>query len=134
MPASPAIDLATHVGTNVGAATLGTNCFHGPIRAPEEGVPEKAIFFIEGGGPAAEPDNGAATRVVYATVQVWGRSDDDDYGGGKTWVDSIYDAIEHAAITGYINVRNLRAAPSYMGMDDGRRHEWSWDAELIHEE
>jgi len=128
------VDLATAIGTNVVAATLGTNCFHGPVRPPEDDYETEAVFCIEGGGPAAEPNNGKTTRVVFAEVQVRTRGDKDDYDGGKDFTDSIFSYTEHASISGYINVRDLSAAPIYLGKDAGGRHEWSYTVEMIYED
>jgi len=130
----PAKDLATYVATNLGTATLGTNAFYGPVKSPDDGAPAKAVYFIDGGGPPSEPSCGTSKTIYRATVQIWVRGDADDYGAGLAWANSIFSEVEHAPVSGYINVRNLRARPSYMGKDARAYHEWSWDAEMIFEE
>lgn len=132
--ASPAADIATHVASQLAAATLGTNCFYGPERSPADGCATKAVFFIGGGGPAAEPDNGSSSRIIRATVQALVRGEQDEYANGATWAQSIFDEIEHASVVGYINVRNLRAAPTYIGLDPEKFHLWSWDVEMLYED
>lgn len=130
---NPEVDLATSYDTALGTATLGTNLFHGPVRAPEDGYPAQAAFCWESGGPAAEPFNGQATRLVRAQVRVHARGNKDDYNAGKVWADSLFDSGEHAVVAGYINVRNLEAAPSYLGADESGRHRWQWTVELLYE-
>lgn len=133
MPA-PATDLATHLDSAVAGTTLGTNLFHGPVRPPEDGYATQAAFCWESGGPPAEPFNGQSTRLVRAQVRVHARGDKDDYDAGRTWAHAVFAGCEHAAITGYINVRNLEAKPSYLGKDEGGRHRWQWTVEMLFEE
>lgn len=128
------LDLATAIGTNVSAVTLGTDVFDGPVRPPEDEYATEACFCIESGGRAAEPDNGKTTRAVFAEVQVRTRGNKDEYASGKTFTDSIFSYTEHATISGYINVRNLTAAPIYIGTDAGGRHEWSYTVEMFYED
>lgn len=131
--ADPALDLATFIGANLATATLGTNAFAGPVRPPEDGYATKAVFCIEGGGPPLEPMNGTSDLLCRGIVEVRARGEKDAYGAGKTWADSIFDEVQHAAMAGYVNVRNLQAAPVYIGTDKGGRPEWTWDVELIYE-
>lgn len=132
---NPEQDLATHIGTDVAAATLATNCFHGPVRPVEDGYPAQSVYCFEMGGPPADPFNGESTRLVRAHVKVRVRSAKDKYGGstGKGWADAIYASTEHAAISGYVNVRNLEGSPMHIGQDNGGRHEWSWTVEMMYE-
>jgi hypothetical protein len=104
------------------------------VRPPEDGYATKAVFCIEGGGPAAEPDNGSTKRTVFAEVQVRTRGDKDDYDGGKDFTDSIFSFTEHATISGYFNVRNLTAAPIPLPQDAGGRYEWSYTVEMMYED
>lgn len=129
-------DLATHVAGQLAGLTLGTNVYTRNLGPPEDGYATLAVSFVDVGGPAASPDNGSSKRQIPRQVMVTVRGEDNDatnYRAGKLLADNVYDEIEHAAVAGYINVRNLRP-PTPIGVDAGNRPLWTWEVEMLYEE
>jgi len=133
--ASPQLDIATYIATNIAALTLGTNCFASSVAVAGEGIPDKAAFVTGTGGfpTITYRDGGNKTGLKRPSVQIWVRSDVEDLSGGLTLVRSVHDAIDMASITGYIEARATTSEPIYLGRDDANHHEWSINVNLIKE-
>lgn len=131
----PELDLATHIGDNVVAATLGINTFQGEYRPISTYIPAKAVFVKVSGGPQPQAYNGETTQLKQVQVDVRVRGDkDDQYSGGKTWAESIHAACKYASISGYIDVRNLQPEPIPIGRDGNDHYEWAFSVLMIFEE
>ena len=139
MSADPGGDVRAALVTAAIGFTAGTNLFDGPEKPQGTGVPNEAAFVTPYGGPAPEPFLSGADEQRYPQVQVFYRSDPDDYAGGETTARAIYGALHHQSIPRavggtYTNCRALQGAPIPLGIDEHRRHRWSINVELWHRE
>lgn len=125
---TPDLDLATHIGTNVAALTLGTNLFMGPLRAKNVAIPDQVVFVLNTGGPQpSEFIEGGGTPELYEhSLQVRVRSAPgaSSFEDGQALARTVRDAIHRASISGYIDVWVRSSSPDYIEVDDEDRHEW----------
>ena len=136
MSTTPDIDLATHIGTNVGALTLGTNILAGPVRAVGTGVPDLCVFATATGGSAPEPFiyGGSGNEQRYHQLLVRIRSAPRAFEAGQTLARSVRDAVHHTTVAGYIDVEVRETDPVYLGVDDKGHHDWTVGVEMYSEE
>lgn len=136
--AKPTTDVRTHLNTQVGALTAGTNLFDGSSHAVGTGVPAKAVFVLASGGPGAEAYIGSPEERRWPNVQCVVRSDAEDFAGGEALARLVRDTLHHQTITrtggGSYDGRVMQDEPIYMGPNEARQHEWSVNTELYHEE
>jgi len=127
---TPDITLATYMGTNIGALTLGTNLFHGPIMPADSYVPVKAVFVLSDGGVMI--GNLGQTDVNKdQVVGIWIRSDKDDFASGRDLGRAIISAVHYAALSGYLDCLVKTTDPEYMRADPEGRHIHYIRTELI---
>lgn len=126
-------DIATQIADNTAGVVLGTDVFTGPPRAFDldnpsvpGAVPEQAIFCLGTGGIDDIPyvDGGDKNAQKRYTVQVTIRSNPEDYDGGKTLADAVFEAIDKNPPDTYEEVRALNSSPLYVREDEGNHHEW----------
>lgn len=124
--ATPGLDLATQLATNVGALTLGTNCFAGPVR-PE---PSEGVWVLTSGGfadtPYRETDAGAGVEALRThAVQVFVRSSHEGFQTGEALTRTVRNALHCRPPSGYVDVRAQQSSAIYLDQDDQGRHRWS---------
>ena len=135
MATTPALDLATYIGTNVGALTLGTNLFVGKVRAKSAQIPSKAVFCLAGGGPAPTAyADGTTTNYRQSAIQVRVRDVPRDFGAGQTLARAVRDAVHQKTIAGYVDVYVEQSEPIYINEDSQGHHEWSINVMMTHEQ
>jgi hypothetical protein len=101
--ATPDITLATYIGANVGALTLGTDLFHGPVTPPDSYVPVKAVFVLSDGGPAPTAFIGETEAWRQHSLSIFVRSDKDDFASGRDLARTVLAAVHYAPLTGYFD-------------------------------
>jgi hypothetical protein len=135
MATTPDLDLATYLGTQIGALTLGTNLFVGKTRAVGDNIPSKAVFCLATGGPTPQAYmDGTAVEERPSMVQARIRSEPRDFDGGQTLARLVRDTAHHASISGYIDVEAQQAEPFPIGEDAKGHHEWSINFRMLHEQ
>lgn len=136
MATDPDGDVVAHLNTTIGALTTDTNLFASKQQAPVDGIPHLAVFVLPTGGPAPEAyvDGGSGSERRYSAVQVTSRSEPREYNAGKAFARVIRDALHHATIAGYLDVKVNETEPNYLGENDAGNHVWTSNLELFHEE
>jgi hypothetical protein len=129
---NPNRDLATEIASAL-SLTLGTNCFYGMVRPPENGIAAKAVFCISSGGPKPTSFLGQTRVRRFSSVQVRVRGEEDDFDGGELFARQVRDAVHHASIAGYIEVEAQVSEPAHLGPDRRGYPEWSIPVEMISE-
>ena len=120
MTHTPAIALATEIASQVGSLTLGTNLFHGSIRAPSTHVPVDSVFVWTGGGGRPQRTMGDPNEIRRTTIHV--RVRDSDYSDGSTLAYSIINGLRGKSIATYLDLFNAFSDPSDFGQDkDGNQ-------------
>lgn len=136
--ATPEIDIATHIANQLGALTLGTNCFHSPVRPANEAelIPAKAVFSYVTGGTTPYDYCGEDRAERRSRVQVIVRGDRDDYAGTLSLARSIRDVVHRSdtTLTDYVQVRVMEEDPIPIGVDDQGLPMYSINAELLFSE
>lgn len=133
------LDVATQIAATVPALTLGVNCFHGPVReadadlAAPGAIPHEAVFCLGTGGLVDEPfqDGGLKTALKRPAVTIRIRSNLDDFDGGLSLANDVFDAIDKTPPTGYIEARAANSQPNYLRQDDVGHHEWTINVSLM---
>lgn len=129
-------DLAASIAALVvPSMVVGTNVFTGPVRKAAETanaatggkVPHRAVFCLGTGGIDDIPyvDGGLKQALRQPTVQVWIRSDPENYDDGKALADAVFDAIDKNPPTGYAECRALGSRPAYVVKDEKGHHLWT---------
>lgn len=134
---TPDADIAARLDTALGSLTLGVNLFRGKEQPySSTGIPHQAVFCLATGGPAPEAYlfGGTGVELRYPAVQILVRSNPRDFAGGQALVRTIRDAVHHATIAGYVEVRVAETEPNYVREDDEGHHAWTINVELISEE
>jgi len=128
---NPASDVATRIASAL-SLVVGTTVFVGPVRAAKDGVPSKAVFCLNRGGPGPEPytDGGVGADFWTSEVQVRVRGEARKTESGETFARSVRDAIHTASIAPYFEIRVLESEPIYLAEDDAGCPEWSINVQL----
>jgi len=139
MATSPDSDVVTKLNGVSGWTTgAGRNLFRGPVRPPSTEIPHAACFVLASAGPAPEAFSGSTPELRYSAVQVRTRSNagttSSVYVDGLTKARATRDALHHATISGYHDVRAMQTEPVYIGVDESGHHEWSINLELWHDQ
>lgn len=136
MATDPDGDVVDHLDTSVGYLTKDTNLFASKEQAAGDYIPHNSVFVLASGGPAPEAyvagDTGDEQR--FSALQIIIRSDPRDYNTGVTNARTVRDALHHATISGYVDVRVNETEPLYIGENDVGAHIWTTNLELWHEE
>ena len=119
------IALATHLGDDVAALTLGASVFYAPVSPPNDFVPDEAVFCILGGGAAPIAKNGQADVISQPECQIRVRGAKRDYTGGLDLARLVLASVNFAPLTDYIDVRAVESEPNFLGNDDQDSPEWS---------
>jgi len=109
----------------------GANFFTHPIIEPNDFIPEKSAFiFAPTGGsrPAISFDN---TEIRYPVFQIIVRGNVNQYLEGEEFSNDIYNALEKAEISNFIDVRCQQSGPVWIGYDEGNRPRWVINVELL---
>lgn len=128
--------VATVISDALGAWTIGTNLFAGPVRQPspdESPIPIKCVFCLSSGGP--EPRRTFGTpQIDQPAVQIRLRWDNKyDFDGGEAAARAIRDAVDNASAgSGYIRCRVTHSEPLYLGEGGDGWPEWSINVELMY--
>jgi hypothetical protein len=136
--ATPDSAVATALNTAVGALTLGTNLFRGPIRPDEvNSIPTLSAFCLADSGP--EPldylQGGAHTpQLKTFWVNVYIRSNAHEYEAGQTLARACRDALHDSPPSGYFASRVTSSEPFYLGMDEHGSHLFSITVRLMIQE
>jgi len=116
----PATDVATELaGAGIGL-TLGTNLFTGGIRDVRTGIPKNAVFVkgLPGGLPQRTMGESDEIRSPLVSVNVrW-----TNFDGGDTKIRQVQEALQAAAISGYIDVVAQQSEPLVLGQDNEGLH------------
>lgn len=119
----PDKDIATYLGGDLAALSLGVNLFYGPVRGADDNYPSKAVFCILDGGPPPLPIWG--TDVVRRSrVALRVRGDRMKYDEGLDLAVSVRASVHYAAIVGYLDTRAEQAEPIFIGNDEDGHPEW----------
>ena len=117
------LDLATHIASNVGSLTLGTNIFAGPLRSTAESAPQLAVGVVLVPGPTPiELLTGGTKKLFEPSLTIMIRSKPDEYQNGRDLAESVWEAVHNGSVSGYQWVRCQQASPIYAGMTDNRNH------------
>ena len=132
MTHTPAKALATEIGTQVGALTLGTNLFDSTIRAADGFIPENCVFAWDGGGAAplrtmSEPDE-IRRSVIVVSVR------DLKYNSGRNLAILIMNSLRAQAISTYLDLELVNSAPRALGQDDEGLHHFGLEFILTFQE
>jgi hypothetical protein len=130
----PDEDLAAHIATTL-SLTLDTDVIAAQPDEQDSTIPHQAIFVFPVAGP--EPQDHFApttTSIMPGNLQVRVRSGVNEHTTGLALARSVRDAIHHAAIAAYINVRILSVEPSPLGKDRHGRSSWSIPVEMLFDE
>ena len=116
----PATDVAAHLAGAGISLTLGTNLFTGPMRDVSASVPKNAVFVkgLPGGLPQRTMGEVDEIRSPLVSVNVrWTTFD-----GGDTKIRQIQEALQAAAISGYIDVVAQQSEPLVLPSDNEGLH------------
>lgn len=115
-------DLYTFLGTK----GLGITLFKGPRRAAQPPViPHQCAFLLGVGGLQPSPYmDGVRTAYRFFRVQIWVRSEPNDFSGGRAKADAVWSACNLGAVTNYVRTTCEQSAPMYLGRDDVEHHEF----------
>lgn len=130
---TPDADVATLLaGAGLGLV-VGVNLFRGPMRPAVAGVPTKAVFVAETGGPPPVPYIDAAANGDTWTfeIQVMVRGDRESFAAARTLARSIRDALHRASISGYLSCVALQSGPTSVGFDGNECPLFSVNARLV---
>ncbi len=116
MTHTPAKALATEMGTQVGALTLGTNLFHSTIRAPDSFVPKNAVFAWDGGGAGPLRSMGEPDEIRRSVIVVDVRNI--KYNTGSDLAILIMNSLRAKSIATYLDLVLVNSAPRALGKDD----------------
>ena len=121
------LDIATQLSSVIPSLTLGTNLFAGPIR-PFSPSSDAQVFCLLRPGRSDEvfheESSGAFRHLAYPSVQVFVRSAT-TFQSGQVLAESIFEAINHKPVVGYVEWSITSSAPIYLGREDDQHHEWS---------
>jgi len=131
----PEIDIATHIGTQLAAWTLGTNLFHAGVRPADEAqlVPAKACFIYPTGGVEPRDFCGEDRAERRSRLQIWVRGDRGDFTETLALARAIRDTVHRsdATLTDYIQIRAMQSEPIPLGLDDQGLPEYSINIEAF---
>src|SRR5574343_1676832 len=93
------------------------------MRPAVNGVPAKAVFCLETGGPAPVPYIDAATHgdTWFFDVQVMVRGDRESRKEALTLARGIRNALHRASPSGYLACVALQSTPTPLGFDGSER-------------
>jgi hypothetical protein len=133
MAANPDIDVVDYLAAQIGALTKGTNLFIGRLPAKSAIIPSKCASVLPTGGtmPMGFAD-GSDTAETYSSLQVRVRGEPRDYQDARDLAKSVWDTLNYATVSGYIECRCEQSEPLYLGEDSAGHHEWTVNVELIH--
>lgn len=130
---SPASDLASYLANHGLGLTLGENLFSAPmVRTDAPDVDALAVSVIDTGGPPPENYLGGRKALLTASVQIQIRSEIEDYNGGLTLAQAIWEKLHLAQLSGYTLVECEESAPNYIGPDKSGRHRFSFNIEMTY--
>jgi hypothetical protein len=138
---SPALALMQHIERRMGCApwhlVVGKRVFLGPPRAVTKAdikgaVPSRAVFCHPTGGRVSEPwnDGGMRSGIDRPTVQVWVRSEPNDFTGGLELARAVLDAVDMRPPPGFFECRAASSEPLWVRKDDQGQHEWTINTTL----
>ncbi len=127
-----------------------TEVYQGPVQPAGGGIPAKAVFLTdttptfamdertgeEGskhGGRPPETYLGAGSDFRRASVQVIVRGAVNDYSGGRTFAQSVWEGLHRASITGYVYCEALNDRFVWFEQEAGGSHKWKCNFELAYE-
>ncbi len=128
----PAQALATEMGTQVAALTLGTNLFHSTMRAPDGFVPEDCVFAWTGGGVPPLRTMGEPDEIRSAIVMVGVR--DSKYADGNALALSIMNSLRAKSIATYLDLELVNSSPRSLGQDADGLHHFGMEFILTYQE
>jgi len=118
----PAMDVANYL-ENQGIGTVSTDIFIGHIRPASQYVPVNSIFVQNTGGYPPQRFLQTVTELRRPSVQVLVRWS--SYEAGQAKAEAIYDALESASISGYLDIVADQSAPIFLGLDENNNYGWS---------
>lgn len=130
---TPDADVVTELAAAGLGLVAGVNIFRGPMRPAVAGVPVKAVFVAETGGPPPVPYIDAATHGDTWTfeVQVMVRGSREKFAETRTLARDIRDALHRASIAGYLSVVAIQSGPVPLGFDGNECPLFSINARLV---
>jgi hypothetical protein len=132
MATAPDQDLVTLLNGAIGSLTENTNLFKGKMQPVSSYVPADSVFCLSSGGPAPQAyADGSAVEQYHPAVQIMIRNT--NFLTGQTLARSVRNAVNHATISGYIDVRIGGSDPLYINEEETGFHLWSINVELWHE-
>ncbi len=132
MTHTPAQAIATEIGTQVGALTLGTNLFHSTVRAPDVLVPKDCVFAWNGGGVPPLRTMGEPDEIRSAIVMVGVR--DSKYADGNSLAILIMNSLQAQSIATYLDLELVNSSPRSLGQDADGLHHFGMEFILTYQE
>jgi len=121
--------VAATLNTGIGALTLGTNLFTGPLRPAGNKIPGKAVFVMASGGPQPRSysDGGSGHTLREPSVQILcrGEAGVGALSDAQTLADLVFNAVEKFKPAGAIGAFTVESSPNYVGTDEQGRHIFS---------
>jgi len=127
---NPALDIANYLESQ-GIGTVGTNIFVGPVRPASQYVPINSIFVLGTGGYPPQRVLQTSTELKRPSVQVRVRWS--SYEDGQAKAEAVYDTLESAGISGYLDVVADQSSPIPLGLDENNNYEWSLNFTLTYQ-
>lgn len=128
----PALDLATEIATQEVTLTLGTNIFHGSIRAPDSFIPKNAVFVWGDSGRAPLRTMGDPDEIRIAVVHV--RIRNANFSTGSTLAHSIMNLLRGDDVSTYLEVKVAISEPRSMGQDSEGNHFFGMEYLMTYQE
>jgi len=136
---SVSTDFATHLASQMGSLTLGTNLFTGPVRMVGDYIPTNCVFAYLSSGFLPRPYMGQNEQFRQAFIEVRVRYERDNFASGADFAHEIYDTMDLSEFlitdsgSRFVWCKPLTAAPTYISTSKDDFHMWSFTFEVGYE-
>lgn len=110
------------------AWTKGDNIFIGPMRAKGDGIPGRATFVHDSGGPIPQSflDGNSGDDLHEHAVQIMVRGGtDDQFDASETLAVDIQETVQKATVADSLWATVQQSHPIYSGEDEDGHPQWS---------
>lgn len=129
--ANPVEDLADFIATQSAVSLIrGTDLFAGPTRAPDDFIPQNAVFVRSLGGPEPERvmGDGDHTRRALVSITVrWNR-----YEEGQSLGKTIIDSLQTGQVSGYLDVFAAQPEPDDLPQEREGLHAFGINVVMVY--